>query len=282
MPEVHFDDALNYLIDQLAKIPGPGPGQANARAGRAHGSDVWIDLVSGQYWNEARSMAILNLSQDEKEPFVAPFYDAAWELCRRGVLRPGASVPAGQTSTSQMGARVNAAAFFGDGYSLTRWGREWVKKAVLERASMPADPGRLTEVLLQFKTRFGNGYAQRAAEAVSSWRTGNYLSACTMSGAAAESILLATGIAKFKDESKVLSMYRSASGRGRMVKLVAGGTTQVLGERFTTALGVLIYWRDDAGHGTASTISEIEAHDALSRLLRLAQFASDHWSALTE
>jgi hypothetical protein len=35
-------------------------------------------------------------------------------------------------------------------------------------------------------------------------------------------------------------------------------------------LQVLHYWRDDAGHGTATTISEIQAHFSLSQLLRLA------------
>jgi hypothetical protein len=146
---------------------------------------------------------------------------------------------------------------------------------------MPSDPGRITEVLRQFKTLFGEGYAQRAAEAVSDWRTGNYLSACTMAGAAAESILIATAIAKIKDEAKVLSEYRTSSGRARVIKLVMAHTAPVLGERFTNALGILAYWRDDAGHGTASTIGEIEAHEAISRLLRLAQFTSDNWPALT-
>lgn len=41
---------------------------------------------------------------------------------------------------------------------------------------------------------------------------------------------------------------------------------------------------DQAGHGAASTISEIEEFHAISRLLqllRLGQFASDHWATLT-
>lgn len=281
MPDVHFDDALNYLINQLANVPGPGSGQATARQQKAHGSDIWIDLISGQYWSEAHQIGILNLSQDEKEPYVAPFYDAAWELCRRGVLRPGASVPAGQTNTGQMGARINAAAFFGDGYALTRWGREWVKKAVVERAILPADPSRLAEVLLQFKNHFGDGYAQRAAEAVSVWRTGNYLSACTMSGAAAESILLATAIAKAKDEAKILAEYRASGGRMKVIKRVIGSAPKGVADQFSSAMGLLSYWRDDAAHGTATGIGEIEAHEALSRLLRLAQFTSDNWGKLT-
>lgn len=280
MPSLHFEDALNFLIEQLAKIPAPGPGQARARQQRAHGADVWIDLIGAEYWS-LHQKPILNLEQDEKEAYVAPFYDAAWELCRRGVLRPGAAMPDGQSATNQVGQRINAAPFFGDGFSITAWGREWVKKAASDRASMPTDPGRISEVLLQFKGRLGSGYAQRASEAVADWRSGNYLSACTMAGAAAESILLATAVAKVKDEAKVLAEYRAASGRSRVVKRVIGGSAPTLGARFESALGILSYWRDEAGHGTASSIGEIEAHEAISRLLRLARFTSDNWTALT-
>lgn len=280
MQNVHSEDALNFLIEMLLAVPGPGLGQAKARQTRAQGSDIWIDLVGAQYW-QARSVNFNSLSQDEKEPHIAPFYDAAWELCRRGVLRPAAAVPAGQSAVNHIGARENAAPFFGDGYSLTLWGREWIRKAASERAAMPSDPSRLSEVLGQFKPLFGSGYAQRAVEAVSDWRTGNFLSACTMAGAAAESILLATAIAKSKDEPHVLNQYRSARGRTNVMKAVTAGVQPSIGDRFNSALGVLAYWRDEAGHGTASAIGEIEAHEALSRLLRLAQFTSDNWSVLT-
>lgn len=136
-------------------------------------------------------------------------------------------------------------------------------------------------MLLQFKSLFGAGYAQRAAEAVSDWRTMNYLSACTMAGAAAESILIAVAIAKIKDEKIVLSEYQSSRGRDRVIKRVIAGSTSGLGDRFNSALGILSFWRDEAGHGIASNIGEIEAHEAISRLLRLARFTSENWIILT-
>jgi hypothetical protein len=277
---MHFEDALNFLIQKLAQIPEPGPGQAQARHDRARGSDVWIELISQEYWG-TRGKPLVNLSQDEKEALVVPFYDAAWTLCRQGVLRPGAAVPDGQAG-QQIGQRFAAAPFYGDGYSLTAWGRTWVKKSAEERVTLPAEPHRITEVLHRFTGRFGGGYAQRAAEAVSDWWTTNHLSACTMAGAAAESILLATAIEKIKDEQKVLSQYRSSGGRARVIKSVVGNVPTELATRFNDALGILSYWRDDASHGIASIIGEIEAHEALSRLLRLAQFTSDNWSALTK
>jgi len=42
------------------------------------------------------------------------------------------------------------------------------------------------------------------------YRTSNYLASCVMSGAAAESILLAVAIAKVKSEQKVLAEYKSS------------------------------------------------------------------------
>jgi hypothetical protein len=279
MSGLHLDDAISFVIGSLAKLPDPAPGQAQTRQQRSQGSDIWIEFVAEEYWSQ-RGKSVINLSQDEKEPLVAPFYDAAWALCRRGALRPAAAVPAGQVG-NQIGQRFPAAPFYGDGYSLTAWGREWVRKTASDRPAMPYEPNRITEVLHQFKPRFGDGYAQRAAEAVSDWWAGNYLSACTMSGAAAESILLATAIAKTKDEAKVLSEYRRSSGRRQVMKLVVTGAGKAVEEQFTNALGILAYWRDAAGHGMASRIGEIEAHETISRLLRLAQFTSDHWSVLT-
>jgi hypothetical protein len=274
MSEIHFEDVLNFLVGQLAQIPDVGDGEARARQYRAFGSDVWIDLVGRQYW-KLHGKDFDGALQDVKEPYFAPFYDAAWELCRRGVLRPAAAVPDGQENATHLGQRFPAAPFFGDGYSLTQWGRKWVKQAALERVIMPSSSSRITEVLHQFTRLFGRGYAQRAAEAVADWQTGNYLSACAMAGAAAESVLLAAAIEKTKDEAKVLSTYLSSGGRGRITKHLRGNTTNNVGDQFEHALGILTYWRDAAGHGVASSIGEIEAYEAISRLLRLERFHSN-------
>jgi hypothetical protein len=73
-----------------------------------------------------------------------------------------------------------------------------------------------------------------------------------------------------------LAEYRTATGRGRITKHLRGNATSNVGDQFEHALGILSYWRDDAGHGVASSIGEIEAYEAISRLLRLA-----HWQTLT-
>jgi hypothetical protein len=271
MKDINAEDALNFLIDHLAALNEVKPGMTPEHGRRPYGSDVYVADVAAAYW-QMQAVRIRDLPGNQAEAYARPFYDAAWELCRRGVLRPGQVAPLGHSSSGQ---------FVGDGYALTAWGEQWVKKAATERAGIPSDPGRLGEVLLQHKELFGDGYAQRAAEAVSDYRSSNYLSACVMAGAAAESILLATAIAKEKDEGKVLAEYRSTGGRARVTTRITSGGRAALEQRFAEGLGVLSYWRDDAGHGMASTIGEIEAHEALTRLLRLAQFTSDNWIKLT-
>ncbi|HZL58994.1 MAG TPA: hypothetical protein VFC38_04780 [Stellaceae bacterium] len=101
-----------------------------------------------------------------------------------------------------------------------------------------------------------------------------------MCGAAAESILLAVAITKGGDEAVTLATYRAANGRRKTIDNIAGAARPALAGPFKSAMQLLSYWRDEAAHGTASTISEIEAHDALARLLRFAQFTADNWGEL--
>jgi hypothetical protein len=133
-------------------------------------------------------------------------------------------------------------------------------------------PGRL----------LGSGFLQRAAEAASSHMSGNYLACCAMCGAAAESVLLAIGIAKTADETNVLDAYRQRDGRRKVMHIIFDNpSVGTLRSRFETGFNLLTYWRDDAAHGQFSTISELEAYDALGRLLRLASLAAENWSRLT-
>src|SRR5277367_3599333 len=102
-----------------------------------------MPTVVWEYWHpkldrrEGRYSSVTDL---EKDRFV-PFYDAAWELCRIGVLRPGEFTPAGETM-----ARA-----FGDNYVITRFGRKWLGNAGKRPIT---DPSRWSEVLQAFATKF--------------------------------------------------------------------------------------------------------------------------------
>ncbi len=269
MQTIHLEDALGYLTLTLSKLVDT-VGKVASNMNRPYGSDIWIPDVCWEYWR-GQGVNSRELASPNDDLAYRLFYDAAWELCRRGILRPGEVIPKGQST---------AKGFNGDGYCLTSFGREWVKQAAT-RAIVPASPDRLTAVLIEHAPRFGKGFQQRAAEAVGCYTTNNYLACCAMSGAAAESILLATAIEKSGDEAKVLIEYRSASGRKKVIALIIGSVSKGIAEQFETGCGILSYWRDEASHGSESNIGEIEAHEALSRLLRLCQFTSANWEALT-
>ena len=66
-----------------------------------------------------------------------------------------------------------------------------------------------------------------------------------------------------------------------MTLKIVSGLKDGIRQSFEAALQILHYWRDDAAHGMAATISEVEAYASLTQLLRLAQFCSDHWAELT-
>jgi hypothetical protein len=265
---MHTDDAFDFLVEYLSKRPEPEPGHRPSHNDRPYGCDVWLPWVAYGYWQQQGQPV-----QDSSalgEEHLRPFYDAAWDLCRIGVLRPGQIVPKGQSVGT---------GFVGDGYALTAFGRRWLKDAAQHPSS---DPSRLAEVLSALGEHFGDGYRQRASEAVRCYRTMNYLAACVLAGAAAESILLAVATTKSGgDEAKVLAQYKTAGGRGRVLSTVLNNVGAGVADQFRNASQVLHHWRDEAAHGTATTITEVEAHTSLSQLLRLAQFTSDHWGKLT-
>ena len=264
---MHFDDAFDVLIKYLAAVPA-SKGKA-ARAGQSHGhaGDLWIPHVVQGYW-QSRPEPVA--SEDLEDRHFEPFYDAAWELCRIGVIHPGEFAPRGWST--------DAGLFSGDTFSITKFGREWLKDATQRPI---ADPSQLSQVLQGLADHFGGGYAQRATEAVRTYRTGNYLAACVMCGGAAESILLALAIAKIGDEAKVLMEYNTTGGRRRITKRICVDVSAALATQLETRLQALGHRHDTAGHGTMTAVSEIEAHIGLTDLLRLAQFVHDHWTDLT-
>lgn len=255
---MHFDDAFEVLIKYLAAMP-----QTTAKD---HGGDLWIPHVVQGYWQLQPEQVS---GDDLEDRHYQPFYDAAWELCRIGVLRPGEFAPRGWAT--------DAGLFSGDTFTITKFGRAWLKDA----SQRPiADPGRLAHALQEFAPRFGGGYAQRATEAVKTHRSGNYLAACVMAGAAAEAILLSLATAKMGDPAKVMVEYNTTGGRRRVIKRMGSNAAPAVGTQLEGLLQPFVHWHDSAGFATMTTVSEVEAHNALTDLMRLAQFVKDHWDEL--
>jgi hypothetical protein len=260
--EIQAEEAFEFLIQHLAKIPANISRHALVGARYAH---LYLPDVVAAFWRtRTPNIGIVDLTDGQ----FTVFYDAAWELGRIGVLRPGRLAPRNQEMAND----------FGDHWSVTQFGFEWLANASKRPFLVMS---RMSEVLAGFVPQFGPGFGQRAVEAVRTYRTANYLASCSMAGAAAESILLAATIAKSGDESKILKMYDTAGGRARVTTYLTGQATSSVQRQFEAALHILHYWRDDASHGQQTTISEVEASAAVSELLRLAQFTSDRWNALT-
>src|SRR5262245_31107773 len=205
----------------------------------------------------------MGVSSDQAQTFTetnraefAPFLDAAWELCRRGLLRPGrrwTQRRSGQGADEDLRFTISAkgAERLND--------PDWPIETIL--------PGRLAQMFTTQSQTLGPGFLQRAQEAVRCHHAMAYLAACVMCGAAAESILLQVAIVKKSDETGMLKLYNGRDGRRRITEIVVTGLQEHLARPIKFGAELLSYWRDDAAHGQATTISEVEADVALVRLL---------------
>jgi hypothetical protein len=195
------------------------------------------------------------------------FYEAAWELCRRGIVRPGIR-SAGEQAVEE------------GGYSLTVAGRAALQH--LDAATiLLAQPGSLAATFAGYRDRFGTGFHQRAMEAIKCRNAEAWLGSCAMTGAAAESILLAVAIAKLGDEEQVLRTYRQARGRQQVLNMIVGQANQATRNALSTFAGIISLWRDDASHGQESPIETANADEALRQLLHMCQWVNREWDNLT-
>lgn len=260
---MHTDDAIAFIVDSMLN-PRSSDGYSS------YGYDIYLPNVIAAYLVEVERStehhSVLRGGRRARE-LSAYFLDAAWSLCRQGILRPGVVM---------LGAQSDAD---GTGYSVTSLGRQWIEQGAA--STIIIEPTRLGQLFLSLASRYGEGFLSRANEAARCHGHGSYLAACAMCGAAAESILLAVAIAKSGDEARTLKLYQTAQGRRKVIENIVAQARQPIAGPFRAAMGLLSYWRDEAAHGLASSISEIEAHEAISRLLRFAQFAHDNWSELT-
>lgn len=264
MPEPTLDDAVAYIIEYARNPP-------DSRGYSSYGYQIYIPNILDVYLREVEhDTSHIPRNTDRARQLSSIFMEAGWELCRKGILRPG---------IRRMDLQATEDGASGNGYTITSHGQTWL--AAAENNLLMVQPGRMNELFSAFSERFGSGFLQRAQEASSCHFSGAYLACCAMCGAAAESIILSIATAKKGNEKEILQMYLGSQGRSRVKNYVVGQAAASIARPFESAMGLLAYWRDDAAHGLASTISEIEAHDALARLLRFAQFSSDNWHTLT-
>ena len=174
---VTHEDAMTLLVGWLAKPDHGGYG--------SYGYEIYLPALVRNYLIKERRMAQQD-AEREMMTSVNDFYAPAWELCRRGILRPGVRA---------YGAQVTPEGSAGNGYSITPFGRQWLAEADRD-TFVPTEPEKFAKLLAQFRDRFGDRFQSRGQEAVRCYGAHAYLACCVMAGAAGESILLATAIAK--------------------------------------------------------------------------------------
>lgn len=258
---MEIEDAEKYLIRWIREKPRSD--YAN------YGYDIYISNVirwalaqQGNRDHHTVESLIRTLS--------VPFYAAAWELCRRGIIRPGVR-QYGQQSTEHGSG--------GEGYSITPFGQTWADESDKDDF-VPTEPERFGKMLATFRDRYGSAFQERAQEAVRCYGAHAYIACCAMCGAAAESILIAACVESI-GEAETLKIYATASGRSRLQKKLFGQSSEHIQREFNNLAVLLKYWRDEAAHGKASRLADNEAYTSLAVLLRMAQFFSDNWGEIT-
>jgi hypothetical protein len=261
------EDATNFLVSGM---------RANCDRFAEYGYQVYlrrvlIDFVTSRLTNvqglERESAIHAGIGSESPA-----FFAAAWDLCRRGILRPG---------VRQLGSQATDDGSGGGGYSLTPFGVQWLKEHTRDDY-VPTEPGRFAEMLAPHGKRFGPAFQERAQEAIRCYGAHAYLACCAMCGAAAEAILLSMRIAQTSDSDGVLAAYLSQGGRGRVEKELLGKATDAVRRELGGFTTLLKYWRDSAAHGAPSGITDNEAYTSLALLLRFAQFANDRWSTIVD
>lgn len=259
-PETPTDeDAFNFLVSFLT-----------SGSAAQYGYEVYIPAIMHRYLE-----TISQIQQDHHHHYPVlspPFFSAAWELCRRGILRPGV-MSFGQQSTPEGAA--------GSGYTITRFGKQWLKEAQGRFDYIPMEPGRFNELLNKYNSNFGAPFRLRAQEAVRCYGAHAFLACCAMCGAAAEAIILALAIRRDGDAQKVADEYFASGGRGRIEARLTGQLAEPVKRDLRGHIGLLKYWRDSSAHGMDTVIDDNEAFTSLALLLRFAQFATDHWDEVT-
>jgi hypothetical protein len=251
---VELDEAIALTIDVL-----------RANGARQYGYDLWPPQVARAFVEQQR-----NIQHHDRERIVREIVpvcmDAAWELCRRGLVRPGVK-------------NIGEQAVPETGYSLTGAGREAL--ANIDPANiLVMQPGSLARTFATFEERFGDGFMQRASEAINCRNAEAWLACCAMAGAAAESILLALAITKTGDEPMVVNTYAQSGGRRKILNMIVGQLDQNRRDTLTTFTNIISLWRDEAAHGKATPLSTANADEALRQLLHMSQWVNREWANL--
>ncbi len=198
--------------------------------------------------------------------------DAAWALCLRGILRPGAS-------KTGIGILKSREQYTGQGFGITKWGRKWIEEGAFD-AYIPGEPQKLTGMFEAHSELLGQAYIIRAKDAVRCLFAHAYYACCAMCGAASEAIVYSLAVEAFS-ENVAMEEIRKRGGIHRLVRKLSSGKPSAITESLQKYVDPVKYWRDVASHGKQTGLTRDEALLAMLGLAAFARFSSDNWEALT-
>lgn len=139
---VGVDEAISIILARLKSDP--------ERCGSQYGYDVWLPNIWEDYVRDRDGLPRSEYHAAAKfgDQLSPPFFAAAWELCRRGILRPGVTKVNTQVTDTGQG---------GSGYSLTPMGRDFLESAP-EIQFVPTEPNNIAIMFGGFHEAFGDGY----------------------------------------------------------------------------------------------------------------------------
>lgn len=249
--ELATEDATNYLMKFLRDPPN------NTENYPDFGYEIYLDTLLIHYGIEVLGFSRQGVSmwQNERDTISPLFMDACWELCTRGILRPYTRKVSGQGSNNP-------------GFSVTAYGRQWLNESGLDDY-VPTAPGRFAQMLEPYSRVFGSTFHLRAQEAVNCYNSHTFLASCSMSGAAAETILRETA------KKLELSCYNKENltrVRNEIIK-----NKPKVREGLMAYSDIVKYWRDSGMHHSEFEINSNIAYISLALLLRLAMFCKEQW-----
>jgi hypothetical protein len=132
-------DAYSHLIDIIRSPTSPQLG--------CYGCDFYLPNLAADFVRKYNpDLGTITPEHPRVKESLPNFQDAAWALCRMGVLRPG---PATDQQTSVVGL----------GYSLTNQGRKWSQQ---QDSFIYQSPSHFSEILAKYDEIFGDGFRQRS------------------------------------------------------------------------------------------------------------------------
>lgn len=256
-----LDEVYSFLIQWSRDV-------ADKKRQGAYGCDVYLFAACKEFLLQRGAPP--HKADSLVKDIGAIFHSAAWELCLKGVLRPGSvSDPSGSEQRPSLGSQ----------FSITERGRSWLLDPSAGQPLALANSS-MRSVIESHRARFGDGFYERAVEAIACLENGTFLAACAMSGAAVESILLVTAIAASGDDEDVLKKYRQAKGRDELRKIIIRNDNS-LSKHIDPGFAILSRWRDEAAHGQVAELGREEALISVYTVISLAQFIDGRWAHIT-